>query len=651
MKSGLTIAIIFFLIAGSCFAQIKPPVAETDIVTAFFDCPTSFNALANDYSYDGDSLILWMITGTWIGTSSAYFEDSTIYYSPGSHSTYALSDTVYYMIKDVTTGLYSDEGKAIINFERIKSEHLDINNINAQINCVGNQFRTLNYFNLIKPEFGFEAPKGGGVSSIYNSTLWVGGMDENNNIHTACERNRTGRYPYASGKGYDFWPGPVMDTVNYNVDYLFDNNKIWELTREEIRNHIINYNLPGYQMPENIENWPAHGNTDLGAAHLLAPFVDLNDNQLYEPELGESPAVKGDNSFSFIFNDDFDEHTESFGRKLGIEVFGQAYAFDCPDDSAFYNTIFLSYQIINRSDTNYVDLYIGNYTNLMIGNPGDDLLVCDTILNAFYAFNEDDFDDTTSTYYPGYMHHPPAQAVVFLNIKMDNFMYSKFPYPPSDSNFSADPNDDYEYYNFMKAIWNDSTHLTYGGAGHLGGQSVNYAFTGNPITNEGWTQLNSGIEEHGLHAIASTGPYDFLTGDTVFLELAYVFARDYQGDNFSAVGLLKERIEQIKWFYENDSTPCGEQWSGLTLRNYKSEKLVLYPNPVKDVLNLEFDFGKQKAEYSIYNFTGQKVKTGVIYRNSNTISVENLRDGYYLIRVNTDEGILVGKFAKLKSVH
>jgi len=399
-------------------------------------------------------------------------------------------------------------------------------------------------------------------------------------------------------------------------------------------------------MPENIKNWPAYGDADMGASQFIAPFADLNQNELYEPELGEYPSMRGDVCYSFIFNDDFAEHTESFGRKLGIEVFGRAYAFDCPDDSSFFNTIFMSYQIVNRSDTNYSDFYVGNYTNLMIGNSGDDLLVCDTNLNAFYAFNEDDFDDTISMYYPGYMHHPPAQAVVFLNIEMDNFMYSRFPYPPSDSTFNEDPNDDYEYYNFMKAMWNDSTHLTYGGAGHLGGQSTNYAFTGNPITNEGWTHLNSGMEWRGLHGIGSSGPYVFLSGDTISLELAYVFARDYQGDHLSAVDLLKERIESIKWFYENDSTPCGTSWSAVNPFNDISKNLIIYPNPVSDNLNLDFDLKQQKAEYSIYNFTGQKVEAGIIYRNNKSISVKNLNTGYYVIMINTGDKLLVGKFIK-----
>jgi hypothetical protein len=40
--------------------------------------------------------------------------------------------------------------------------------------------------------------------------------------------------------------------------------------------------------------WPGNGNIQNGEARFLAPFNDENFNQLYEPWLGETPDIRGD---------------------------------------------------------------------------------------------------------------------------------------------------------------------------------------------------------------------------------------------------------------------------------------------------------------------------------------------------------------------
>ncbi len=66
----------------------------------------------------------------------------------------------------------------------------------------------------------------------------------------------------------------------------------------------------------------------------------------------------------------------------------------------------------------------------------------------------------------------------------------------------------------------------------------------------------------------------------------------------------------------------------------KNEKLVLYPNPVKDILNIEVNDSKDYY-YQIYNLSGQLVKEGK-FQNKQT-DISSLKTGYYLIRVNNSE--------------
>jgi hypothetical protein len=69
----------------------------------------------------------------------------------------------------------------------------------------------------------------------------------------------------------------------------------------------------------------------------------------------------------------------------------------------------------------------------------------------------------------------------------------------------------------------------------------------------------------------------------------------------------------------------------------KDDKLVLYPNPVKDILHIEAKDNKDYY-YQIYNMSGQLVKEGKF--DSKQTNVSSLTSGIYLIRINNSENIV-----------
>lgn len=69
----------------------------------------------------------------------------------------------------------------------------------------------------------------------------------------------------------------------------------------------------------------------------------------------------------------------------------------------------------------------------------------------------------------------------------------------------------------------------------------------------------------------------------------------------------------------------------------KDDKLVLYPNPVKDILHIDAKDDKDYY-YQIYNMSGQLVKEGK-FDNKQT-NVSSLTSGIYLIRINNSETIV-----------
>jgi hypothetical protein len=84
-----------------------------------------------------------------------------------------------------------------------------------------------------------------------------------------------------------------------------------------------------------------------------------------------------------------------------------------------------------------------------------------------------------------------------------------------------------------------------------------------------------------------------------------------------------------------------------TLTNTKfnfDNYLILSPNPVKEILNINFKGISNVKSISIYNMYGQLVQTAT--NPSNSVDVTNLKTGNYIIKLITNEGEINRKFLK-----
>jgi hypothetical protein len=111
--------------------------------------------------------------------------------------------------------------------------YIDTCNLNARINAFGNQFIDFN-----DPVIGLEIPKGGGKGTVFNSTLWIGGLNENDSLHVSAERYRQGPMLTQVGTHSDFFCGPVTNPQYYGItqDTLW--SRVWKITRKQVENHI-----------------------------------------------------------------------------------------------------------------------------------------------------------------------------------------------------------------------------------------------------------------------------------------------------------------------------------------------------------------------------------------------------------------------------
>lgn len=82
----------------------------------------------------------------------------------------------------------------------------------------------------------------------------------------------------------------------------------------------------------------------------------------------------------------------------------------------------------------------------------------------------------------------------------------------------------------------------------------------------------------------------------------------------------------------------------LSAESFSIKNLKLYPNPVKDILNLSLD--KEITTVSINNLLGQEVFTKTINSNETSIDVAGLAAGTYLVKVTSNNEVKTVKIIK-----
>lgn len=79
--------------------------------------------------------------------------------------------------------------------------------------------------------------------------------------------------------------------------------------------------------------------------------------------------------------------------------------------------------------------------------------------------------------------------------------------------------------------------------------------------------------------------------------------------------------------------------SVLSTNNFEIDKIIIFPNPVNDILFIE---NNENLEYEIFNITGKTVLNGI----NNQINVSSLEKGLYFLKVTLEKNILTQKFIK-----
>lgn len=411
---------------------------------------------------------------------------------------------------------------------------LDINNVRARILGGGDMWWDLN-------QAQYEVPKGSNLHSMFAGALWLGGIDEADQLKLAAMTYRQ--------RGVDYWPGPLNENASITEETCQDYDQHWTVFRSEVETHAAFIEckedpqcnpaerFPGYEgnFPEAINDWPGNGiNGEF--ATKLAPFIESDTNGipgLYEPEWDypgydltrqadcqakENDFLYGDQTIWWVYNDRGNIHTESQGSALGFEIRAQAFAFTSNDE--VNNMTFNNYRILNKSSFRLADTYFGTWFDPDIGNAFDDIIGCDIARGLGYCYNSDNDDEGAL----GYGTNPPAIGFDFFQgpfadyfngkdddrdgcvdgvridgvcqpedrsidrnerIIMSGFMYYNnggSPGPPPDP--TTDPDNAQEFYNYLRSRWKDGRDMII----------ENPSGKGNTSNGDGFAQNTAGFE-------------------------------------------------------------------------------------------------------------------------------------------------------------
>ena len=505
--------------------------------------------------------------------------------------------TVHLVSKEDVTSTKSDliQNKKILGdgcLDPSSTAELSIGNVRANILGGGDM-----WWDLTNAQY--EVPKDEGVHSLFAGSLWIGGMDNQNNLKIAAMTYRQ--------TGSDFFPGPLnanTKSANYGMtsyEDCDDYNQHWVISKNDVEAFVTwsecvenpdcdeNIIFPEYSPPSSITEWPAQRVDFDGTDDYLAPFVDLNGNGIYEPSEGDYPAYDlnadgncveddylfGDQSVWWVFNDAGNIHGETSGSPIGVEIQAQAFAYKTNDvlsDMTFY-----SYKIINRSTETLNDTYFGQWVDPDIGNYEDDYVGCDVNLGLGYCYNGDE-DDNGLQGSAGYGLNPPAIGVDFFrgpladdNDGIDNdrdgvideegeqIIMSKFVYynnaawDTDQYDWNNDPVYDVDYYNYLRGVWTNGQPMTYGGnGGDPNNPECDFMFPGDtdPNFDETWDETTAGNMPSDRRFLQSAGPFTLEPGAINYITVGVVWAR---GDNgpLSSVEAMKDADIMAQDLFDN----------------------------------------------------------------------------------------------------
>lgn len=484
----------------------------------------------------------------------------------------------------------------------------------------------------------------------------------NNGTLADAAINDTMRGMYYKNKGILFSGGFCLS--GYNENKLWANGQVSATRNEDYLpgsyKHPELYKLAKLYTVKSIDPPFGESWTDWkDAVKLGADFHDGDKDGVYNPvdrngnnkwDYNEDrPDLIGNETIWCVYSDGVPRLIRRLpSNPLGIDI--QQTVFT----SIFINIIFVRYRIENTGlITDLLDsVYFGAWSEPDIGDYNDDLLGCDTTLNAGFAYQnqpDDIWGDSAPTVLTAILQGPAAfipnktfsdlngngvfdesdisvstasEVNGFVNgtktidgatnLKMSSFS------PCYYTNTISAPDNVAEVRNYMLGLSKTGQKISacdwqYGTVFNEDCATINnlFPYSGNPIIPQGW--VNSSPND--VRMMINTGPFKLEINKPIDIVVAYVVGYN-ETSSLSSLQNAKQRLIDSKPYFDNnefDIIDIGDTSIICLKPIYQFGLKQNYPNPFNSNTSISYAIPysdkPQNVTIKVYNLLGQVVET------------------------------------------
>lgn len=445
-----------------------------------------------------------------------------------------------------------------------ESYRLNINNINLPLNRVG----VLADVYIYSSELPNSLRRGGVYANhifLFSAGFYLSGKDAQNHHWT--------NGVVSASRIQDYLPGPVGKDNDPKAQlYVVSSSDVpFSQSWQDWKNAV--------DMGANFYDGDGDG--------VYNP-IDRNGNGLWDAN-EDRPDLIGDETVWCVYNDNVPASQRTFSdvNPQGIEIRQTVYAFR--PNGITDNVIFVRYEIENKGNSEVLDsVYFSAWDDPDIGSPTDDLVGCDTSLNAGYAYNNGN-DLTYGSNPPsamiGLLQGPASfiPGVTFIdangNGKFDsgetvlenayemngkyrgiktipgakNLSMSSFVHYLNGDSTIGDPMNQYEVRNYQLSLnragnqlnpctWNNGT-VTGVDCNQV---DKNFWYSGDPVTGTGW--INNKPKDQ--RTMLNVGPFKLEKNKPISIVIAYVISRGSDAKN--SISVTKGIVKQVQGYFNSN---------------------------------------------------------------------------------------------------
>jgi hypothetical protein len=332
---------------------------------------------------------------------------------------------------------------------------------------------------------------------------------------------------------------------------------------------------------------------------------------------------------------------------------------------------FISYDIINKSNSIWNRVQTAIVSDPDIGDPNDDYVGCDTTLQLSFCYNGTNYDNEYGANPPAVgftLLKSPLNRIVTPNKRLNMTAFGHFtnngtPGPSCE----GDPYSAYEAYLFLSGFKRDST--CWLDPTYTPPKKTKYCYPGDPEPNTGWTEAkgkiwNCGHDSTGtIHTPGLPGDrrfyfssgsnnFSILPGESQKFVIAQLIARG--NSNLNSVTRLKQLCDSIRNFYENNFPISVNQISSNVPNEFKL--FQNYPNPFNPMTNIKYQIPKNSlVTLKVYDILGREISTLInefqnagIYETQFPNKSVQLSSGIYFNKITAGDYSAVKRMLMIK---